>query len=94
MKLEWKSKKILKDLSNDVTTGKYLVQYLSEENGEVIVENWMTEVPYGEIEVVGHAPEGYIIVGESTQSFTLSDETAEHVISFVIKEKTRRKRGN
>jgi len=79
--------KILKDLSNDVTTGKYLVQYLSEENGEVIVENWMTEVPYGEIEVVGHAPEGYIIIGESTQSFTLSDETAEHVISFVIKEK-------
>lgn len=79
--------KILKDLSNDATTGKYLVQYLSEENGEVIAENWMTEVPYGEIEVVGHAPEGYIIVGEPTQSFTLSDETTEHVISFVIKPK-------
>lgn len=79
--------KILKDLSNDATTGKYLVQYLSEENGAVIAENWMTEVPYGEIEVVGHAPEGYVIVGEPTQSFTLSDETTEHVISFVIKPK-------
>lgn len=80
--------KILKDVSNDATTtGKYLVQYVSEEDGEVVAENWITEVPYGEVEVVGQAPEGYEIVGDPNQSFTLSDETTEHVISFVIKVK-------
>ncbi|MDD1504869.1 S-layer homology domain-containing protein [Lysinibacillus sp. CNPSo 3705] len=78
--------KILKDVSEDVTTGKYLVQYVNA-NGEVISENWVTDVQYGEIEVTSNAPEGYEIVGESKQIFSLSDETTNQTITFNIKEK-------
>lgn len=76
--------KILKDVSEDATTGKYLVQYVNA-NGEVKSENWVTDVQYGEIEVTGNAPEGYEIVGESKQIFILSDETTNQTITFNIK---------
>ncbi|MGE7843525.1 S-layer homology domain-containing protein [Lysinibacillus sp. NPDC093712] len=75
---------ILKDVSDDATTGKYLVQYV-DENGTLIDEKWITEVPYGEVVVNGIAPEGYEILNEEIQTFTLSDETANQIISFVVK---------
>ncbi len=75
---------ILKDVSDDATTGKYLIQYV-DENGTLIDEKWITEVPYGEVVVNGIAPEGYEILSEETQTFTLSDETANQIISFVVK---------
>ncbi|MEB2282575.1 S-layer homology domain-containing protein [Lysinibacillus xylanilyticus] len=77
--------KILKDVSEDAITGKYLVQYLNA-NGDVIFENWVTDVQYGEIVVTGEAPEGYEIVGEIERKFTLSDDTANQTITFIVKE--------
>ncbi|UXJ71367.1 S-layer homology domain-containing protein [Lysinibacillus fusiformis] len=78
--------KILQDVSDDVTTGKYLVQYVTTE-GEVITENWVMGVPYGEVIVEGLVPEGYELVGETNQLFVLSDETVGQSVSFTIQAK-------
>lgn len=75
---------ILKDVSDDATTGKYLIQYV-DENGTLIDEKSITEVPYGEVVVNGIAPEGYELLSDQVQTFTMSDETANQVVSFVVK---------
>ncbi|MFY0520543.1 S-layer homology domain-containing protein [Lysinibacillus sp. UGB7] len=76
---------ILEDVSDDASTGNYLIQYV-DEDGKMIYENWVLDVAYGEVVVIAEAPEGYEVVGDNTQSFTLSDDTANQTITFGVKE--------
>ena len=69
--------------SDVVATLPYTVKYVTED-GEVVVEQ-SKEAPTGTVVVKAQVPEGYELVSEGSQTFELTEDTKDTVITFVVK---------